>query len=205
MIYQAWKRLHWLYVRLKLRCDQFMHRFSGATYKEEMKEGAFHLYIYNDGRENNVQDGILQHYILWIWLLLLLFWQANRIPIFVWQHVALCVNMHGTAINLVLPQPTVLALAGFSSEILRDTTSCARLSAPIYLSTGGKESITAVENFPRRRSVSTHDKAPEALIFPSLTHSIHLSLSPPCISTSSHPSLNVLHRSYSYASSRACN
>lgn len=111
------------------------------------------------------------------------------------------VNMHETAINRVLPQPTVSALAGFSSEIPQDTTSCARLSAPIYLSMGGKESITAVEIFPCRRSVSTHDKAPEALIFPSLTHSIHLSWSPPCISTSSHPS----HRSSSYASSRACN
>lgn len=38
------------------------------------------------------------------------------------------------------------------------------------------------QNHPCRRSVSTHDEAPQALIFPALTHFIHLSLSRLCVS-----------------------
>lgn len=50
----------------------------------------------------------------------------------------------------VVPQLTVLALVDFPSKIFEGTTSCACLNvfAPVYLSTGGKESITAAEIIP---------------------------------------------------------
>lgn len=92
-----------------------------------------------------------------------------------------------------MPQMTVLALVDFPSKIFQDTTSCACLSVCACLSQHWREGVNhSSRNHPCRRSVSTHDKTPEALIFPSLTHCIHLSLSPPCISLSTSPPLPIL-------------
>lgn len=94
------------------------------------------------------------------------------------------------------PWLTLLAWFGFCSETSQDTTSCACQGICACRSEHqGEEVNHSSRNRPCRRPVSTHDKAPEALIFPSLTHFIWLFLSPPCISlfTSEHLSLASLH------------
>lgn len=94
------------------------------------------------------------------------------------------------------PWLTLLAWFGFCSETSRDTTSCACQGICACRSEHQREGVNhSSRNRPCRRPVSTHDKAPEALIFPSLTHFICLFLSLPFISlsTSQHPSLASLH------------
>lgn len=73
-----------------------------------------------------------------------------------------------------------VALVHFSSKIFQDTTSYACLSvcAPVYLSAGGRESITAAEIIPAGDLSPLMTRLLRHLSFLPLTHSIHPSALP---------------------------